>query len=79
MSKLFQLHWQYKNGTTEMRAQREINSHKEMKTFLEETQEAHPLPDGAIWMACNKTSKHFVFTELKSDPFSQLWGDDIDG
>lgn len=60
---LYQLHWQYKDGSTEMRTQREVNSLDEMEVFVKETQEAHPLPDGAIWMACNERSKHFVFAK----------------
>lgn len=59
---LFQLHWQYKDGTTEMRTQREIGCIDEMLTFAKETQEGHPLPDGAIWMACNDKSEHFALT-----------------
>jgi len=64
---LFQLHWQYKDGTTEMRTQRNIDSPDEMKAFVKETQEAHPLPDGAVWMACNEKSKDFVLTIEKSE------------
>ena len=59
------MHWQYKNGTTEMKAQREISSHDEMREFVKETQKNHPLPRGAIWMVCNEKSKHFVLMELK--------------
>ena len=60
---LWQLHWQYKDGTTDMRAQRGINSRDEMHAFVKETMKDHPLPNGANWMACNEKSKHFVFTE----------------
>lgn len=59
---LYQLHWQYKDGTTDMRAQKEINSQEEMRAFVKEIQEAHPPPDGAVWMACNEKSEHFVLT-----------------
>ena len=57
---LWQLHWQFRDGTTEMRAQRDINSNDEMRLFVKETQESQPLPKNTIWMACNKKSKHFV-------------------
>ena len=65
---LYQLHWQFKNGTTEMKAQKEINATEEMRAFIKETQESHPLPDKAIWMACNEKSKHFVFTTTNNPP-----------
>lgn len=61
---LYQLHWQYKDGKTAMKAQREITSHDEMRKFVEETKEAHPLPEKAVWMACDETSKHFAKTKL---------------
>ena len=62
---LYQLHWQYKNGITEMRAQREINFLGAMIEFIEETIENHPLPMGATWIACNEKSRYFVLMELK--------------
>ena len=62
---LFQLHWQYEDEKTEMRTQREISNIDEMISFVKETQERHPLPDGTIWMACNQKSKHFLLTNLK--------------
>lgn len=57
---LVQLHWQHKDGSTDMRAQREIGFYGEMAVFLKETREDHPLPEGATWMACTEESKHFV-------------------
>jgi len=60
---LWQLHWQYRDGTSDMRAQREISSHDEMRAFIKEIQEEHSLPDGATWMACNEKSEHFVFAK----------------
>lgn len=60
---LYQLHWQYKDGTTEMKAQREITSHDEMREFIKEIIESRPLPDGIIWMACNEKSEHFVLAK----------------
>ena len=57
---IWQLHWQYRDNTTDMRAQRDINSNDEMRLFVKETQESQPLPNNALWMACNEKSKHFV-------------------
>lgn len=33
-----------------------------MRTFVKETQENHPLPAKAIWMACNEKSEHFLMS-----------------
>jgi len=64
---LFQLHWQYiKNGETiktEMKSQSDINSISEMQNFCKDTQESHPIPNDAVWMACNEKSEYFVFTK----------------
>jgi len=65
---LWQLHWQRKDSekpdfmTTVFISQRDINSNDEMRLFVKETQESHPIPDDACWMACNEKSKHFVLT-----------------
>jgi len=58
---LQQLHWQFKNGTTEMRAQQEISTDAEMKAFWKETKKRHPLPEGAQWLLCDESSEHFVW------------------
>ena len=63
---LMQLHHQFKNGTTEMCAQREIDpchSQKELSAFLKDTEKSHPLPENATWMICNEKSEHFVMME----------------
>jgi hypothetical protein len=57
---IWQLHWQFKDDHTEARAQREINSESEMREFVRETQSAHPLPSGAVWLMCNEKSGYFV-------------------
>lgn len=57
---LYQLHWQFKDGTTEMRAQKEINTEAEMRSWQKGVAERHPLPEGAQWMVCNEKSEHFV-------------------
>ena len=62
---IYQLHWQYRDGTTDMRSQRDIKSNDEMRLFVKETQESTPIVDNAIWMACNEKSKHFVFARGK--------------
>ena len=67
---LYQLHWQFKDGTTDMRSQREIASHdshernKLIHDWVAETKKDHPLPAGAQWMMCNKESKDFKGTVL---------------
>jgi hypothetical protein len=59
---LVQLHWQYRNGKTEMKAQREINNQEEMRTFVKETQEEYPLPNRHVmWMTCNEKSEYFIW------------------
>lgn len=57
---LFQLHWQFGDRTTEMKAQSEIDTNEEMKIWHNKVAKKHPLPKGAIWMVCNEKSKHFV-------------------
>lgn len=59
MSELYQLHWEFKDGTTEMKAQRELNSFEERRIWLKEVKKDHPLPKGAIWMMCTSKSEHF--------------------
>ena len=59
---LHQIHHQFKDGTTEMCTQADINSHDDLKRLVEETKKSHPLPSGAIYMACNEKSEHFVKT-----------------
>jgi len=56
---LMQLHWQFKDGKTEMRAQRDIMSREDMQKFIDETKISHPLPEKAIWMVCDDKSEQF--------------------
>jgi len=65
MYNLFQAHIQFKDGTTEMREQREINSLKEMREFIWDIHTGHKLPEGTAWLICTPESKHFVFMEAK--------------
>ena len=60
---LCQLHWQFPDRT-EMRAQKDIHGHPEMRAWFEDIKESHPLPEGAIWMVCTEKSKHFVLAAL---------------
>ena len=63
---LYQIHWQFDNKTTEMRAQKEINSQEEMKSWWGEVAKDHPLPEGAEWLICNEKSRHFVWAVHKA-------------
>ena len=62
MDNLYQLHWQFEDGKTEMRAQNTINSTAEMKAWEKDVCERHPLPKGAKWLLCNDKSIHFAMT-----------------
>jgi hypothetical protein len=60
---LQQLHYQFKDGHTEFIAQNDITNHDEFRTWLEDVNQNHPLPDGAQWLVCNEDSEYFVWTE----------------
>ncbi len=67
---LLQLHWQFKNGVTRMRAQRDFTFNypiSEMQEWVRDIRERHPLPEGAIWMMCDKKSRYFVGTIKEGD------------
>lgn len=57
---LYQLHHQFKDGHTEMQAQREITNNKEMGEWLQEIQTSHPLPKNASWLRCEEKSEFFA-------------------
>ena len=59
---LVQLHHQYKDGTTKFCSQTNNTSHKKFRKFVFETEKKYPIPAGAIWLACNEDSKHFIKT-----------------
>ena len=62
---LYQLHWQWiKNGKTDFRSQREINSTEEMKAFVKEMNKEQPPPESAIWLVCNEKSEYFVGVKI---------------
>ncbi len=58
-SVLTQIHHQFKNHT-DMVSQRVIADNDELREFQQELMVSHPLPDGALWMACNEGSEHFI-------------------
>ena len=60
---LIQIHHQFKDGHTEMCVQREINSHDEMKSFVDDTWKSHPPPKGARFLVVTEKSKHFVWAK----------------
>ncbi|MCG7853124.1 MAG: hypothetical protein MIO92_11445 [Methanosarcinaceae archaeon] len=62
---LYQLHHRYPEGETIFIDQKDIKSESEMKEFIKETIDKHPIKKGAIWMACNEESEYFVMKEDK--------------
>jgi len=65
---LIQLHHQFKDGHTEMCAQREISSHDEMRAFVKEIKCKRPVPENAQLMACGENSPHFWKTSTDNPP-----------
>ena len=57
---LYQLHWQFKDDRTEMKAERDINSREEATAFLRDAQVEYPLPDGVVWLMVSEDSVRFV-------------------
>ena len=47
-----------------MCAQRDINNYAEMRAFIDDTKESHPLPEKAQWLIVTEKSKHFVMTKM---------------
>jgi len=71
---LYQLHWQFKDGSIEFCSQREfsndlkgIDRHEAMKQFIADTHDSHPLPKDAMWMICNEDSRHFIKTTAEKN------------
>lgn len=63
MGELYQLHWQFEDSTTDMKAQKELSSFEEKRAWMKEVNKDHPLPKGAVWMMCSSKSKRFVWTK----------------
>jgi len=61
---LLQIHWQFKDGHTDMRAQKDIDpeNQRELSLWVEEVKRGHPLPAEAMWMICNEKSEYFSLT-----------------
>jgi hypothetical protein len=66
---LWQLHFQYKDGHTEMIAQEDFPLadaflvQAAFQKWALDIAAKHALPEGAIWMWCNEDSEHFVRTD----------------
>ncbi len=58
---LLQLHWQFKDGHTEMKSQTDADIQKEIKKWVLETKLEYPLPEDAKWLMCNEESEHFLW------------------
>jgi len=58
-SEKWQLHWQF-SDRTELKAQADLKSREETMAWIKDTQEKHPIPPGAKWLACTEKSEHFV-------------------
>lgn len=56
---LIQLHHEFRDGRTEMCAQREVGDQEELEKFFAETVASHPLPEGAMWLAIPEDSPRF--------------------
>ncbi len=77
--RIYQLHWQFEDGHTEMKSQAcpeemlygnpNSTAEKEMRAWVKSDQEQHPLPKGAKWLMVNEESEHFVWA---AEPVSVL-------
>lgn len=56
---LWQLHHQFKDDSSEMCSQREIEGHEDFKRFLADTEVSHPLPEGVRWLMVPEDSPRF--------------------
>jgi hypothetical protein len=60
---ILQFHWQYKDGHTEFKAQREVASNEDVRACVKELKAEFPLPEGSmwpVWLMCEEGSEHFV-------------------
>jgi hypothetical protein len=70
-SKILQLHWQFKDGHTEMRAQNEFEFeryriNKKYIEWIKGVQKNHPLPEGADWLMVTEKSEHFIGVPIRT-------------
>jgi hypothetical protein len=56
---LYQLHHEFKDGTTDMCAQKEWVDGPDFERFLTEVKASHPLPEGAQWLVVPEDSPRF--------------------
>ena len=68
MRELLQLHWQFKDGTTDMRAQKSVENYEEFHNWIKEIKEDQPLPEDAVWLMVQETSRDFVKTSVDNKP-----------
>jgi hypothetical protein len=64
---LWQLHHQFKNGKTDMQAQKDFplkgdvdNINDLFRIWFQEVKKTNPLPAEAQWLCCNQDSEDFV-------------------
>lgn len=70
---LYQLHWQFDDDRTEMKAQRNLKTFEECRAFVDETFRDHPLPEDARWLLVDEKSKYFV--RMVPRPAKSICGD----
>lgn len=61
-TKVYQIHWHHKDGVTDLKMQREINSHDEMRKFVSDAWEECPPPEGDVFLVVSEESKYFAGT-----------------
>jgi len=62
---IWQLHHQYRDGRTDMIAQKDFNesNKSEYPIWVREIVDKYPLLENAQWLACNEQSECFVGVE----------------
>ena len=63
---IYQIHHEFKDGTTEMMCQFEVKngfSSDDFRAIMKETREAHPLPGGAQWLLLEESDPRFWVTD----------------
>jgi len=65
---IWQMHHQYRNGRTEMIAQKDFDeSNKpEYHEWVRAIVDKYSLPENAQWLACNEQSEYFVGMEANN-------------
>lgn len=65
---LVQLHHEFEDRTTEMVAQKDIETNRDMDEWMADVATRHPLPKGAKWVVHTQESHRFVLTHYNPDP-----------